>query len=114
MRRHEDEYTRRVRPSTLQKMVKKFDGSGDPHDHVASFKQVVRVEQVSDPHTQIEGFGLTLEGKALSWFQNQEVQSLTEFKGLEKDFIAAFSKMGIKHNAVAQIYAFKQKDHMSL
>ena len=114
VRRHEDEYTRRVRPSTLQKMVKKFDGSGDPHDHVASFKQVVWAEQVSDPHTQIEGFGLTLEGKALSWFQNQEVESLTEFKGLEKDFIAAFSKMGIKHNAVAQIYAFKQKDHESV
>ena len=37
-------------------MIKKFDGSGDPHDHVASFKQVVRAEQVSDQHTQIEGF----------------------------------------------------------
>ena len=114
VQRHEDEYTRRVRPSTLQKMVKKFDGSGDPHDHVASFKQVVRAEKVSDQHTQIEGFGLTLEGKALSWFQNQEVKSLTKFIGLEKDFIAAFSKMGIKHNDVVQIYAFKQKDHESV
>ena len=57
---------------------------------------------------------MTLEGKALSWFQNQEVESLTEFRGLEKDFIAAFSKMGIKHNVVAQIYAFKQKDHESV
>ena len=65
-------------------MVKKFDRSGDPHDHVASCKQVVWAKQVSDPHTQIEGFGLTLKGKALSWFQNQEVESLTEFKGLEK------------------------------
>lgn len=35
IRRHEDEYMRRVRPSTLQKFVKKFDRSGDPHDHVA-------------------------------------------------------------------------------
>ena len=38
VQRHEDEYMRRVRLSTLQKVVKKFDGSGDPHDHVASFK----------------------------------------------------------------------------
>ena len=45
VRRHEDEYTRRVRPSTLQKMIKNFDGSGDPHDHVASFKQVVQAMQ---------------------------------------------------------------------
>ena len=30
---------------------------------------------------------------------------------LEKDFIASFSKMGIKHNPEAKIYKFKQKDH---
>ena len=47
-----------------------------------------------DQHMQIEGFGLTLEGKSLPWFQNQKVESLIKFKELEKDFIAAFSKMG--------------------
>lgn len=67
-----------------------------------------------DQHTQIDGFGLTLKGKALSWFQNQDVEALIEFGGLEKDFIAAFSMMGIKHNAVALIYAFKQKGHESV
>ena len=34
-----------------------------------------------------------------------------EFRGLEKDFTVAFSKIRIKHNVVVQIYAFKQKDH---
>ena len=50
-------------------MVKRYEGSGDPHDHVAAYRQAVRAEQVTDTHTQIEGFGLTLEGKALMWFQ---------------------------------------------
>ena len=50
----------------------------------------------------------------MSWFQNQEAESLTEFRDLEKNFIAAFSKMGIKHNAVALIYSFKQKEHESV
>ena len=36
-RRHDDEYSRRMRPSALQKLVKKYDGSGDPYDHVAAF-----------------------------------------------------------------------------
>ena len=53
---------RRVRPTNFQKWVKKFNGSGDPYDHLASFKQVARVEQVHDLHTKVEGFGLTLEG----------------------------------------------------
>ena len=114
MNKHEGEYTRRVRPYTLQKMVNKFDRSRDPNDHVAFFKQVVYKEQVFDHHTQIEGFGLTLKGKSLSWFQNQEVEALMEFRGLEKDYIVAFSKMGIKHNAIAKIYAFKQKNHESV
>ena len=56
-RRHEEDH-RRVRPSALQKLVKKYDGSGDPYDHVAAFRQAVHAEQVRDTHTQIEGFGL--------------------------------------------------------
>ena len=64
-----DELHRKVRPSALQKMVKRYDGSGDPHDHVAAYRQAVHAEQVSDTHTQIEGFGLTLESKALTWFK---------------------------------------------
>ena len=100
-----------MRPSTLQKLVKKYDGSGDPYDHVAAFRQAVHAEQVRDTHTQIEGFGLTLESKALTWFQTLELESKVSLTRLEKDFVAAFSKMGIKHNAVALIYTFKQKDH---
>lgn len=59
----------KVRPSHFQKWVKKFSGAGDPYDHLASFKQIARAEEVYDLHTLVKGFGLTLEGKALSWFQ---------------------------------------------
>ena len=77
-RRGED--NRKVRPSALQKLVKKYDGSGDPFDHIAAFKQAVHAEQVSDAHTKIEGFGLSLESKALTWFQTLESSSKTSFK----------------------------------
>ena len=66
-RRGED--NRKVRPSALQKLVKKYDGSGDPFDHIAAFKQAVHAEQVSDAHTKIEGFGLSLESKAQLGFR---------------------------------------------
>ena len=91
-RRHDDEYSRKVRPSTLQKLVKKYDGSGDPYDHIASFRQVVHAEQVTDTHTKIEGFGLTLEGKALSWFQTLDPSMKETQESLKEDFVAAFSK----------------------
>ena len=44
IQRHEDEHHRKVRPSALQKMVKKYDGSGDPYDHVAAYRQAVHAE----------------------------------------------------------------------
>ena len=60
--------SKRVRPTNFQKWVKKFNGLGNPYDHLATFNQGERVEQVIDLHTKVEGFGLTLEGRALSWF----------------------------------------------
>ena len=65
----------KTRPSYFQKWVKKYNGSGDPYDHLASVLQVVRDEEVTDLHVLKEGFGLTLEGKALSWFQTLDIGS---------------------------------------
>ena len=63
---------------------------------------------------QIEGFGLTLKSKALTWLQTLDVESKVLVECLEKDFIATFSKMDIKHNIVGQIYSFKQKEHETI
>ena len=108
------DHNRKVRPSNFQKWVKKYNGSGDPYDHLASFKQVVRAEQVNDFHTKVEGFGLTLEGHALSWFQTLNVTEYLTYEDLEKDFIAAFSKTGLKHDVLSQIHGFKQKSDESV
>ena len=62
----------------------------------------------------MEGFGLTLESKALSWFQTLKLHAFEDFAALEKDFVAAFSKMGNKHNVVAQIYSLGQKENESV
>ena len=92
-------------------MVKKYDGSRHPPSHVAAYRQTVHVEQVKDVHTQIEGFGLTLEGEVLTWFQKLKPELKVSLARLDKDFIFAFSNMGIKHNTVGQIHNFKQKEH---
>ena len=55
----------------------------------------LRVEEVSDLHALKEGFGLTLEGKALSWFQTMDTRTYSSFDSLE---IGAFTKTGIKHS----------------
>ena len=67
--RNDELWGKKMTPTMLQKFCKKFDGSSDPYDHVAQFRKLVFAEGVTDAHTTIEGFGLTMMEKALTWFQ---------------------------------------------
>ena len=58
----------------------------------------------------MHGFGLTLSGSALSWFQTLKSNVLYDFDILVKRFIEAHTKIGIKHNTVTLILNFKQGD----
>ena len=98
---------KKARTTNFQKWVKKFNGSSDPYNHLASFKQIARAKQIYDLHTKFEGFGLMLEGWALSWFQMLTLYSYLTYKELEKDFIATFSRTRLKHDALLQIHGFK-------
>ena len=57
-------------------------------------------------HTMVQGFGLTMEGRALAWFQTLKAFVLYDFEVLVKRFIEAYSKIGIKHNTVTQDFEF--------
>ena len=99
---------KKVRPSQLQKLCKAFDENGDPYDHVERFRQVLYEEEVDDVHTMVQVFGLTLERKALSWFQSLSNAVLYDFEILIDAFIKETTKTGIKHNTLTQILDFKQ------
>ena len=104
----------KTRPSHFQKWVKKYNGARDPYDHLASFRQVVRAEEVTDLHVLKEGFGLTLEGKDLSWFQALDTSTYHDLEALEIDFIGAFTKTGIKQSLSSLITNFKQEEKESV
>ena len=60
-----------------------------------------------DVHTMVQAFGLTMVGRALSWFQTLKPSILYDFEVFIKHFIEAYSKIGIKHNKVTLILGFK-------
>ena len=64
----------------------------------------------TDVHTKVHGFGLTLSGSALSWFQMLRPKVLYDFDILVKIFKEAHTKIGIKHNTITLILNFKQGD----
>ena len=77
---------------------------------MARFFQVLFAEDVDDVHTMVQGFGLTLEGKALSWFQSLSNSILYDFEVLIIAFIKENTKTRIKHNTLTQILDFKKKE----
>ena len=105
---------KRMRPTSLQKFSKSFNGYGDPYDHVAQYRQLIFAEGVADVHSMVQGFGLTMEGRALLWFQTLKLSVLYDFETLIKRFIEAYSKIGMKHNTMMKISSFKQKDKETL
>lgn len=72
-----------------------------------SVRQVIRTKESHIFASIKEGFGLTLEGKVLSWFQVLVTGAYYIFKTLERDFIRAFIKTGIKHGVSPLITNFK-------
>ena len=58
----------------------------------------------------VQGFGLTLEGKALSWFESLSNSVLYDFEIVIDAFIKENMKTRIKHNTLTQILNFKQKE----
>lgn len=59
------------------------------------------MEGVLDVHTKVQGFGLALLGTNLSWPQLLKTSVLYDFDALIRNFIDAYSKIGI--NTVTKI-----------
>ena len=57
---------------------------------------------------------MKLDSLALSWFQAIPKNTYSNLEAMEKAFIEAFSKMGIKHKMVAPIFNFKKANHESV
>ena len=70
---------------------------------------MARAKKVHDLHTLVEGFGLTMEGKALTWFQTQKMENFSSFTQLAKEFVREHTKSGLRHNMLSQIHQFKQE-----
>ena len=75
---------------------------------------MVRVEKFHDLHTLVEGFGLTMERKALTWFQTQNITKFSSFTQLAKEFVREHTKRGLKHDVLSQIHQFKQESKESI
>ncbi|KAL0742485.1 hypothetical protein Bca4012_083998 [Brassica carinata] len=71
-----------------------YDGTGDPDDHIAQYKQrmlAVALPRESREATMCKGFGSTLIGPALQWYINLTSRSISSFAVLSDKFVEQFT-----------------------
>ncbi|KAF3586277.1 hypothetical protein F2Q69_00029721 [Brassica cretica] len=74
--------------------IKMYDGTGDPDDHIAQYKQwrlAVALPKESREATMCKGFGSTLIGPALQWYINLPTRSISSFASLSNKFVEQFA-----------------------
>ncbi|KAF2591214.1 hypothetical protein F2Q70_00038367 [Brassica cretica] len=74
--------------------IKAYDGTTDPDDHVAQYRQrmlVVALPKGSRKATMCKGFGSTLTGPALQWYINLPSRSTASFAVLSDKFVEQFA-----------------------
>lgn len=110
---------------TLVEMLKKFvfplmkmyDGTNDPNDHIASYKQrmfTVAIPRELRKACMCKGFGSSLVGPALQWYTNLSNNSIASFAQLTDIFVEQFASSRKLEKLSDDLYRVRQRRDESL
>jgi len=97
--------------------MKMYDGTTDPTDHIASYKQ--RMFTAAIPREQREAcmcksFGSSLQGPALQWYTNLANNSISSFAKLTDTFVEQFASSKKLEKLSGDLYCIQQRRTESL
>ncbi|KAL5573475.1 hypothetical protein UlMin_023072 [Ulmus minor] len=92
--------------------MKMYDGTTDPTDHIASYKQ--RMFTAAIPREQREAcmcksFGSSLQGPALQWYTNLANNSISSFTQLTDTFVEQFASSKKLEKLSGDLYRIQQR-----
>jgi hypothetical protein len=93
--------------------VDKYDGSGDPSDHVEGFRAHLALHGTLD-EIACRAFPLTLKGVAKDWFSNLKPQSINNFDTLGRQFMNQFLAVHRRKKNPAYLLSLVQGKEESL
>lgn len=91
--------------------MKPYEGTLDPEDHIAEFKNRIRTCNIPEEDMETEmckGFGYTLIGMSQRWFSTLPERSIKSFSFLAKKLVNNFSDNMKKENDVDDLYDMRQ------
>ncbi|CAH9113444.1 unnamed protein product [Cuscuta epithymum] len=97
--------------------MKMFDGTSDPVEHVAQFKQRMLAVALTPDQREAcmcRGFGTTLSGPALTWFVNLPNEGIDSFAELVDSFTQQFASSRTLEKQTSDLYRIIQQRDESL
>ncbi|GKE25717.1 reverse transcriptase domain-containing protein [Tanacetum coccineum] len=93
----------------MPSIVKTYDGTGDPEDHLKTFTTAAKVERCAMP-TRCHMFNATLLGSARLWFNELLPESIDSFKDLRRNFLAHYLQQKRYTRDPVELHHVKQKE----
>ncbi|XP_074278664.1 uncharacterized protein LOC141602259 [Silene latifolia] len=97
--------------------IRTYDGTSDPHNHVAFYKQKILVASIPSEFRQVcmcKGFGTTLTSPALQWYINLPNGSIKSFVDLVNTFNQQFASSRELEKRSSDLYRITQIKDESL
>ncbi|XP_057246818.1 uncharacterized protein LOC104908818 [Beta vulgaris subsp. vulgaris] len=97
--------------------MKLYDGTADPNDHVAQYKQrmiTILIPKNMREACMCKGFGSTLTGPALQWFINLNNGTISSFAQLVNAFNMQFASSRKMEKQASDLHRIMQKSDESL
>src|SRR5436190_6734854 len=100
-------------PRFKMPQLERYDGSGDPDDHVQTYRTSMRLQGANDSLLCL-AFSTTLKKAAREWYNNLAPGSVGSFRDLSRYFRSQFAAGKRRKKNPAQLLAITQKEDETL
>ncbi|KAL2230318.1 uncharacterized protein LOC105172080 [Sesamum indicum] len=105
--------TEKVNPSFRMPDLPKYDGTRDPHEHLAAFDMVMNLYGQPSPITA-KLFATTLTGKAQEWFTSLHPGSIESHEQLVQKFTFHFASKRKQKRSATHLFTIRQRENETL
>src|SRR3954464_13634004 len=100
-------------PRFKMPQLEKYDGGGDPDDHIQSYRTSMKLHGATDPLLCL-AFPTTLKKAAREWYNNLSAGSINSFRDLSRSFRNQFAASKRRKKNPAQLLTIIQKEDETL
>src|SRR3954462_6146273 len=93
--------------------LEKYDGGGDPDDHIQSYRTSMKLHGATDPLLCL-AFPTTLKKAAREWYNNLSTGSINSFRDLSRSFRNQFAASKRRKKNLAQLLTIIQREDETL